>query len=211
MKLSFWFSRAFLLNRSFLWLLFIINFAGTIYGYMWYENQLLWTIEQKESWMLPFVPDSPTASLFFSIAVLYLLFPPKGSNVFVRWSQTIINALAIVCSIKYGIWATVIIIAGAMQGDTLNWQSYMLMTSHLAMAVEVLLYARFMKLSFAGFTIATAWLLLNDTMDYTFGIYPWLPETLHEHVDTVKLFTYLLSLFSLLAGLLAWKLFRQKE
>lgn len=209
MKLSFWFSPALLLNRSFLWLLFIVNFAGTIYGYMWYENQLLWTIEQKESWMLPFVPDSPTASLFFSIAILYLLFPPKGTNAFVRWARNIINALAVVCSFKYGIWATAIIIAGAAQGDVLNWQSYMLMASHLAMALEVMLYARFMKLSFASFIIATAWLLLNDTMDYTFGIYPWLPTTLHNHVDAVKLFTYLLSLFSLLVGLASWKMFKK--
>lgn len=211
MKLSFWFSPALLLNRSFLWLLFIVNFAGTIYGYMWYENQLLWTIEQKESWMLPFVPDSPTASLFFSIAVLYLLFPPKENNAFVRWTRDIINALAVVCSFKYGIWATAIIIAGAAQGDPLNWQSYMLMASHLAMAVEVMLYARFMKLSFASFIIATAWLLLNDTMDYTFGIYPWLPQTLHNYVDVVKLFTYLLSLCSLSVGLISWKMFRKQE
>jgi len=211
MKLSFWFSPALLLNRSFLWLLFIVNFAGTIYGYMWYENQLIWTIEQKDSWMLPFVPDSPTASLFFSIAVLYLLFPPKGENVFVRWARDIINALAVVCSFKYGVWATAIIIAGAAQGDTLNWQSYMLMASHLAMAFEIMLYARFMKLSLTSFIIATAWLLLNDTMDYTFGIYPWLPTSLHNHVNTVMLFTYLLSIFSLLVGVVSWKMFRKQE
>ncbi|MCM3633043.1 DUF1405 domain-containing protein [Paenibacillus camelliae] len=212
MKLSFslLFSPALLLNRSFLWLLFIVNFAGTIYGYIWYENQLIWTIEQKESWMLPFVPDSPTASLFFSISVLFLLFPPKGTNVIVSSIVRFINALAVVCSFKYGIWATAVIIAGAAQGDPLNWQSYMLMTSHIAMAVEVMLYARFMKLSLASFVAATAWLLLNDTMDYTFGIYPWLPSTLHSHVDTVMILTYLLSICSLIVGLISWKLFRKQ-
>lgn len=210
MKLSFLLSSTFLLNRNFLWLLFLINFAGTIYGYMWYENQLIWTIEYKASWMLPFVPDSPTASLFFSLSVLYLLFAPQGNNAFVRWSQLIINALAVVCSIKYGVWATAIIIAGAMQGDSLQWQSYMLMASHIAMAVEVILYARFMKLSTVSFLIATAWLLLNDTMDYSFGIYPWLPSTLQEHVGAVELFTYLLSLASLLAGYISWKAAKSK-
>ncbi|WP_213513275.1 DUF1405 domain-containing protein [Paenibacillus montaniterrae] len=210
MKLSFFFSSAFLLNRHFLWLLFIVNFAGTIYGYMWYENQLLWTIEQKESWMLPFVPDSPTASLFFSLSILYLLFAPQGKSPFVRWAQMIINALAVVCSIKYGVWATAIIIAGALQGEPLNWQSYMLMASHLAMAVEVTLYARFMKLGTISFLLATAWLLLNDTMDYTFGIYPWLPSTLQDNVDAVKLFTYLLSLTSLVIGYISWKAARKQ-
>lgn len=205
MKLSLFFSPSFLLNRNFLWLLFIVNFAGTIYGYMWYENQLIWTIENKPSWLLPFVPDSPTASLFFSISILYLLFTPKGSSSIVRWSQMIINALAVVCSIKYGVWATVMILAGAAQGDVLEWQSYMLIASHIAMAIEVMLYARFMKLSNVSFAIATAWLLLNDTMDYTYEIYPWLPEELHDDVNAVKLFTYLLSIFSFLLGYVSWK------
>jgi len=204
------FSATFLLNRNFLWLLFIVNLAGTIYGYMWYENQLIWTIQEKDSWMLPFVPDSPTASLFFTLSLLYFLFAPQGKNAFVRWSQMIINALGIVCSIKYGVWATAIIIAGAMKGEVLEWQSYMLMASHIAMAVEVMLYARFMKLNTISFLLATAWLLLNDTMDYTFGIYPWLPTALHDDLGAVKGFTYSLSIASLVAGYLSWRLLYRK-
>src|SRR5690606_13621518 len=113
MNVSFFFSKTFLLNRSFLWLLFICNLLGTIYGYIWYDAQLKWTVEAKAGWMLPFVPDSPTASLFFTLALLYLLFPPPAHRGFIKWSRSIIEALAVVCSIKYGIWATVIIIWGA--------------------------------------------------------------------------------------------------
>jgi len=196
MNVSFFFSKSFLLNRSFLWLLFVCNLLGTIYGYIWYDAQLRWTVEVKAGWMIPFVPDSPTASLFFTLALLYLLFPPPVHRGFIKWSRSIIEALAVVCSIKYGIWATAIIIWGAIEGDTLTWQSYMLMASHLAMAIEVLLYIRFFKVMKTTLALAFAWLLLNDTMDYTFSIYPWLPTTLHNQVNAVKLFTYALSTLS---------------
>ncbi|MET0960494.1 MAG: DUF1405 domain-containing protein, partial [Psychrobacillus psychrotolerans] len=48
-----------------MWLLFIVNLFGTIYGYYWYKGQL----SQTETKFLLFVPDSPTASLFFTIAL----------------------------------------------------------------------------------------------------------------------------------------------
>lgn len=196
MNFSFFFSKSFLLSRPFLWLLFITNALGTVYGYIWYDSQLRWTVETKASWMIPFVPDSPTASLFFTLALLYLLFPPPVHRGFIKWSRSIIEALAVVCSVKYGIWATVIIIWGAIEGDTLNWQSYMLMTSHLAMAFEALLYLRFFKVMKSTLVIAFGWLLLNDTMDYTHEIYPWLPSVLHHKVTNVKWFTYTLSCIS---------------
>lgn len=196
MKLSFFLSKSFLLSRSFLWLLFLCNLLGTVYGYIWYDGQLRWTVETKAGWMIPFVPDSPTASLFFTLALLYLLFPPPVHRGFIKWSRSIIEALAVVCSIKYGIWATAIIIWGALEGDVLSWQSYMLMASHLAMAIEVLLYLRFFKVMKATLLIALCWLLLNDTMDYTYGIYPWLPNVLHSKVNLVMWFTFILSILS---------------
>src|SRR5690625_7763832 len=60
-------------NRNFLILLFGINFLGTIYGYMWYGNQLART----PAIFLPFVPDSPTASLFLTIFFGFYLYGRK--------------------------------------------------------------------------------------------------------------------------------------
>lgn len=196
MDIKWFFSKSFLLNRNFLWPLFLINLLGTIYGYIWYENQLKWTIENYSNWLLPFVPDSPTSSLFFTIAILFFLYPPKNNGAFTKWFRICIESLAIVCSVKYGVWATAIIIGAAAQGDPLNWQSYMLMTSHMAMAFEALLYARFMSLKGVHLIIGTAWLLLNDYMDYSQGIYPFLPSVLHDQVNEVKWFTISLSIAS---------------
>ncbi|MGO4544939.1 DUF1405 domain-containing protein [Paenibacillus sp. 2TAB23] len=207
--LSFFWSRQFLLSRAFLWPLFIVNFFGTIYGYIWYEDQLIATFNEHPLWRLVFVPDSPTASLFFTIALLYLLFPPKSEYGITKVGRNIIEALAVVCSVKYGIWAVSMIVAGAWQGAELNWQHYMLMASHLGMAFEALLFLRFMKTGIVSLVIATGWLLLNDTVDYTFGVFPYLARELRDDLTAVRGFTYGLSLFSFLAAVMTWR-FRKK-
>nr|WP_191296596.1 DUF1405 domain-containing protein [Paenibacillus sp. PL91] len=207
--LTYFWSREFLLSRPFLWLLFLVNLGGTIYGYIWYEAQLIDTLESHPLWQIIFVPDSPTASLFFTIALLYLLFPPQKSYGLVRIGRSIIEALAVVCSVKYGIWAVSMIVAGAWQGSELHWQHYMLIASHLGMAFEALLFFRFMKAGVAALILATCWLLLNDTVDYTFGIFPYLADELNDDLSAVRAFTYGLSLFSFVAALLVWR-FRKK-
>ncbi|KRE54497.1 DUF1405 domain-containing protein [Paenibacillus sp. Soil522] len=208
MLAAFW-SREFLLNRSFLWLLFLVNLAGTIYGYIWYEGQLIDTLNHHPIWQIVFVPDSPTASLFFTIALLYLLFPPNMPYRLVSIGRVIIEALAVVCSVKYGIWAVSMIVAGAWQGADLHWQHYMLIASHLGMAFEALLFFRFMKAGAVSLLAATCWLLLNDTVDYTFSVFPYLADELDDDLTAVRAFTYGLSFFSLGASLLVWR-FRKK-
>ncbi|MHA6483915.1 DUF1405 domain-containing protein [Paenibacillus sp. strain BS8-2] len=211
MQLSFFWSKSFLLNRPFLWLLFIVNLLGTVYGYIWYDSQLQWTVINKPDWTIPFVPDSPTASLFFTMALLYLLFPMPKPSRFAYGARVIIEALAVVCSVKYGIWAVAMIVAGAAQGDELNWTHYMLMASHLAMAVEALLYYRFMKAGTKALAIALAWLLINDTVDYTLHVNPWLPDELEDDREAVKQFTYGLSVASFVMAWLVGRLrLRQK-
>ncbi|WP_424766045.1 DUF1405 domain-containing protein [Paenibacillus sp. sgz302251] len=207
--LTFFWSREFLLNRSFLWLLFLVNLAGTIYGYIWYEYQLIDTYINHPLWRIVFVPDSPTASLFFTLALLYLLFPPRQSNRIAVIGRSVLEALAVVCSVKYGIWAVAMIAAGAWQGDELNWKHYMLIASHLGMAFEALLYFRFMKAGPIALAVAACWLLLNDTVDYTFGVFPTLARELYNDLPAVRGFTYGLSLFSLAAALWVWR-FRKK-
>ncbi len=51
-----------LYQRSWLMMLLICNILGMIYGYIWYGEQLSHTPWQFKI----FVPDSPTATLFFS-------------------------------------------------------------------------------------------------------------------------------------------------
>ncbi|NIK77627.1 putative membrane protein YpjA [Paenibacillus castaneae] len=207
--LSVFWSREFLLNRSFLWILFLVNLLGTIYGYIWYENQMISTLETQPLWQVVFVPDSPTASLFFTIALLYLLFPLRNPSRFTSIVRSIIEALAVVCSVKYGIWAVSMIVAGAWQGSELEWQHFMLIASHLGMALEALLYFRFMRAGAGALVVATGWLLLNDTVDYTYDVFPYLASELYDDLPAVRTFTYCLSFFSLAAALVVWR-YRKK-
>src|SRR5690606_9864680 len=133
--------------------LFVINLLGTIYGYIWYESQLAIT----PAIFLLFVPDSPTASLFFTIFLLFFIF---------RKNVPYIEALAITSLFKYGIWAVIMNIFTLVVEGNLHWTGYMLMASHLGMAVQGLLYAPFYKIKLRHLTLASIIILHNDIIDY---------------------------------------------
>jgi uncharacterized membrane protein YpjA len=171
-------------KRWFLWTLFIINLLGTIYGFVWYGNQLANT----PAYLRIFVPDSPTGSGLFTLVLLtYLL----GRHI------PVLEALASITNFKYGVWAVAVIVAGWMLGDQVNWQDVMLLVSHAGMAAESVLYARYYKLSWLPVGIAALWTLNNDFLDYVMDIHPWLPRVLEPFEGYVGLFTVLLSLISI--------------
>lgn len=198
LNLSMFWSRPFLTSKWMLWSLLWINGLGTIYGYYWYSSQLIYTWNNKPLWMMPFVPDSPTASLFFTAAIGYLLIDRYRNDTRPSIIRSIIEALALVTSFKYGIWAVVMIFAGHYQGVPSSWQDWMLIASHLGMAAEALLFARFFRITQVAWLVAGVWILANDYIDYTFGIFPALPRALHDDLYIIAWFTWGLSLFSLL-------------
>lgn len=172
-----------LLDRSFLLLLFIVNLFGTIYGYIWYGSQL----EITPPLFLIFVPDSPTASLFFVIFLLFFLF---GKNV------PYIEALAVVSLFKYGLWAVVMNLLTLLVNGDLSWQGYMLMASHGAMAIQGLLYSPFYKIKLRHLVIAGIWTLHNDIIDYVFDMMP-VYSSLSAYMNEIGYFTFWLSIASL--------------
>jgi len=203
------FSKSFLLSRGMLWLLFVINFLGTIYGYIWYGAQLVYTSEHLPTWYLPFVPDSPTASLFFTLTLIYFLWDSYRSrgtlgNPLVEKGlsagsalRSFIEAFAIVTSFKYGIWAVAVIVADSYMGSPVVWQDWMLSISHLGMAVEVLLYGRFYRYGWGALAVVSFWTLWNDYMDYHQDTVPTLSQQMMQYIGTVERYTISLSLLSI--------------
>ncbi|WP_062104815.1 lipoprotein heptaprenylglyceryl N-acetyltransferase LhaT [Bacillus niameyensis] len=169
-----------LANRMILWLLFIINVAGTVYGYIWYESQLTVT----PTIFIPFVPDSPTASLFFSFVLLAFI---------LKKNWPIFEALAIITLVKYGVWAVVMNVLTLKVTGDLSWQGYMLIGSHGAMALQGVLYAVFYKMQWKHVIIAAIWTLHNDVIDYVFMQYPKYPG-LETYVNEIGYFTFWLSI-----------------
>ena len=165
-------------------MMFLINFFGTIYGYYWYRYQLSETPDH----FLIFVPDSPTASLFFLIVLLAFL---------IRKNFPLIEALAIVTLFKYGIWAVIMNILVLVVNGSLPWESYMLIASHLGMAIQGLLYAPYYRFKAWHLLIAAVWTLHNDFIDYIFGMMPQY-SVLMDYINQIGYFTFWLSIISLL-------------
>lgn len=176
----------FLANKSILILLLIINIFGTIYGYYWYGYQL----RDTPDIFLPFVPDSPTASLFFVFVLLAFLLKKN-------WG--LVEALAIITLFKYGIWAVAMNLLTLYTTGYLPWEGYMLIASHLAMAIQGILYSPFYQIKAWHLIVAAIWTIHNDIIDYVFGMMPRYSD-LMLYIDRIGYFTFWLSLLSIFIG-----------
>lgn len=175
---------AILRHRGFLWLLFAVNLLGTIYGYIWYEAQLL----QTPWYFLIFVPDSPTASLFFTIVIGLYLF---GKRI------PLIEALAAVTLIKYGLWAVVMNLAAGAAGTPLNILHWMLVVSHAGMALQAVLYLPYFRIKTWHLAAVALWTIHNDFIDYVYNMNPWVSRSLTPYINEIGYFTFWLSIVSI--------------
>lgn len=151
---------AMLRQRSVLLFLLVVNILGTIYGFIWYGNQL----KETSPIFWPFVPDSPMASLFFVFVLIAFL---------IKRNWGLIEALAIVTLIKYGIWAVVVNGVMIYVKGPIGFIGYMLMLSH--------------------FAVAAIWTLHNDAIDYLFWQMPRY-GIMHLFVGEIGYFTFWLSI-----------------
>lgn len=171
---------AWLMYRPFLLLLFIVNLLGTIYGYIWYG----WQLKITEPKFLIFVPDSPTASLFFTV-VLGLWLIGKRSSLF--------EALAFITLIKYGLWAVVMNLLTLWQAGEIGWMGWMLVGSHFAMALQAVLYIDHYRFGWWAVALTAVWTLHNDVIDYVFGQMP-IYSSLGDYSAQIGYFTFWLSI-----------------
>ena len=186
-----------LYNRPFLIFLLICNVLGTIYGYDWYSGQLYITA----TYFLPFVPDSPTASLFLSIAIGLLL---------LNRSSSIIQALAFVTLVKYGVWAVIMnIIMFIIDGDiTIN--GLMLLLSHGIMALQAFYFYPRFKVTTLGVIVSLVWVLLNDYIDYVKMQFPYY-KFIASHVFEIGVLSSCLSMISLFLYLYLERIIKVKS
>ncbi len=180
MKLLFTQAWYVLTNRLFLTLLLIINFLGTVYGYYWYSSQLSITEPQ----FLIFVPDSPTASLFFCIAIV-------GWLIGIHFK--LIEALALITLVKYGLWAVVMNLLTLVENGSIGPLGWMLVGSHFLMAVEAILYIGKYRFTTIHIVIAAIWTLHNDIIDYVYGQMP-IYRSLEQYASHIGYFTFWLSI-----------------
>lgn len=173
-------------QRWFIWILFVVNIFGTIYGYIWYGSQL----SETPGKFLLFVPDSPTASLFFVFVLAAFL---------LKRNWPLLEALALITLMKYGIWAVVMNLFTLFVTGFLHWTGYMLIASHGAMAIQGLLYTRFYRIKPWHLALASVWTLHNDIIDYVFFMMPKYGP-LNDYMPQVGYFTFWLSIGCILVA-----------
>ncbi|WP_071461236.1 lipoprotein heptaprenylglyceryl N-acetyltransferase LhaT [Bacillus massilinigeriensis] len=172
-----------LATRSMLWFLLLANIAGTAYGYYWYQ----WQLADTPAIFLLFVPDSPTASLFFVFVLIGFL---------LRRNWPYFEALAFVTLFKYGIWAVVmnlLVFTTTGHMDAVGW---MLVASHFAMAMEGLLFAPFYRFRLKHLAVAAIFVLHNEIIDYVFMMMPRY-HMLDTYIKEISYFTFWLSVISI--------------
>lgn len=179
-------------HKAVLWIVGLINLAGTLYGYYWYESQLA----TSKWYYYPFIPDSPTASLFFTIIIFLWIFG-RRSRLF--------EALAFVTLIKYGVWAVVMnalmLNELGTENATLTAMALMLMVSHGAMAFQALLFSPLMTFRIKELVLVAIWVVHNDVVDYVLGQWPRYPA-LAEHIKWIGYGSFWLTGLCLLMGYL---------
>jgi uncharacterized membrane protein YpjA len=175
-------------HRVFLTLLLIINILGTIYGYYWYGGQLAVT----EPIFYIFVPDSPTASLFFCFVVVAWLFGKHFK---------LMEALALITLVKYGLWAVVMNLLTFAESGYLGPLGWMLVGSHFLMAVQAILYMPKYRFTKWHVMVAAIWILHNDVIDYLFGQMPFY-RVINDFPSQIGYFTFWLSIVCIMLAFL---------
>ena len=159
----------FLLRREVLALLVGFNAVGTVWGLLWYQDQL----SQTPWYLWPLTPDCPLTSLCF---LLFLWWVREGKPWRPGWKAAI-SWIAVLGSMKYGVWTVVVIgeyiLLPGSQPDAQDW---LLVVSHAGLLAEGLLYWRQLPKFPMMYGAAMVWFLANDYADWMLGSYPRLPS-----------------------------------
>lgn len=150
-------------RRGWFWPLAAINLAGFGFGVWWYWGQ----IASTPWYLLPLVPDSPLSTLLFGVLLLFLR---QGRQ------PPVLAGVAYVNMIKYGLWTPFIIGGGVCLTGRVAFDDVHLTLSHLGMAAEAVVYARYFPVGWRYLLIGAACNLINDGADYFGGLNPNLPH-----------------------------------
>ncbi|WP_414050200.1 DUF1405 domain-containing protein [Macrococcus animalis] len=168
-------------NKVFLIFIIMCNLLGTLYGYYWYMGQL----EETKWYFIPFVPDSPTATLFLIIALTAII---------LKKHLPLFECLAFITLIKYGVWAVVMNIYTFIEMDEVTVIGLMLCVSHSIMAIQALMFFPLFKIKLKHVLITAIWVFHNDVIDYVYMQYP-VYSMLNQYIQHIGYFSFWLSVF----------------
>ena len=175
------FLELFVRPKTWIWFVIVINFGGVIYGWFYYEYQLI----SSPPYLWIFIADCPNSALFVAVSLILIVKDRKND---------VLNFFASCNALKYGIWTCFVILLYHryfLSPERRLLYSCMFI-SHTLLALEAIPLAYTVKFN-RKCVITLFWLLLNDFMDYVIGTHPYMPL---EKIGLVAEFTIFLSFFS---------------
>ncbi|MCX6768393.1 MAG: DUF1405 domain-containing protein [Candidatus Micrarchaeota archaeon] len=162
----------------------IANLIGAYFGFfVYYQEQIAAT----PVFLLAFVADCPLAVLLVA-ASLFLVWIGKKND--------FLSFLASAYALKYGFWTVfVILYFNQIYFAPAYWELYAIMlVTHFGMMLESFALVGKIEVKKEYLMIVLGWFLLNDYMDYFWGLKPWtVPDN-----GLLLPFTLLLSIASVL-------------
>ena len=144
-------------------LVIIANLIGAYFGFfVYYKEQIMATPLP----LLAFTADCPLAVLLFAAALFLHLIGKKNDFV---------SFLAAAYCLKYGFWTVAVILCfNQIYFAPAYWELYaiMLMT-HFGMVLESFALIGKIEVKKEYLLAVLGWFLLNDYMDYFWGMGPW--------------------------------------
>jgi len=148
----------FVRHKWFLFFLALVNFAAGIYSFSFYAPQL----EANSPLLWFFIIDCPIYAIIFGITLL-LIARGKGS--------ALLSFISLVGSVKYGLWT--IFVLGISDMAALY---PLVILAHVLLLVETIVLFRVFSFKVKHVLLALVWFVLNDYLDYTIGLHPFVPD-----------------------------------
>lgn len=187
-----------MITRRLLFLIFVINILGTIFGFIYY--QYLFKVVPEKYWI--FVPDSPLSTLLFASAILLILFGRKSDFLSFIGSASVI---------KYGLWTMFVIVyfPDHFLAPGQKEFYYLMFFLHFGMVVQPVILLNTIEYRKHYLIFTLLWFLTNDYFDYVIGIGPLSTHGLSLNV--VGDVTVVLSFVSVLGAYWLGRIFKVKS
>ena len=147
------------LGLRFVWAVVAVNLVGTAFGFWFYRHQFA----ETPAVMLPFIPDSPGATLL--VAVALALWALGRANEYV-------TMLAFFGNVILGLWTPWVLLVfsdASIAQSGLPLHAF-LVVSHLGMVLQALVLHRIAEFRLRAVAVAAAWYTLDLTVDYFYPI-----------------------------------------
>ena len=150
--------------------LLLVDAVALLVGVRFYVAEMV----DVSTWLWPLFADSPVA-LFLAILSLMVLVPALGTDLDAVPQNRVLaylHTLAFVWLVKMGLWTALALGLGFDRYYPAPWDFFGIIVTHLAFVGQALLVPYYGRTTRGALGFALALALLNDVLDYGFGLHP---------------------------------------